>query len=156
MKVKTLFALVLLFLLIFGGQAVAQEDLVREEVPVIIEIPLLQKLEVQEELNLHSAEVLDDTQILFSDVLRVEVMSNASWLLKVDNRIFSQLEILIRREGEDKWQNLNEDNVHFRGPGGTDEFNLELKVKSEIGVDPEKVISFLRQQVQLNFVLCVE
>lgn len=68
--------------------------------------------------------------LLLEDAVVIEIASNASWDLSINNQIQSDFTVLIRRSGGNNggWQPLSNRTAHFSGGNGRQKAVFDIKV----------------------------
>ncbi|MGP3777951.1 hypothetical protein ACTWKD_03880 [Halanaerobium saccharolyticum] len=143
MKFKFRFSGVMIFVFLFLS-LLATADLVeaasdkgqqlkREaRIAVKVNIPIFQRLEIIEEPNINYAFLMDNyngsREIILEEALTIEILSNADWHLRLNNRNLNS-NAMIRKSGQSDydWQNLNSTTAKFNGENGEQRITFDLK-----------------------------
>ncbi|MEC9489921.1 MAG: hypothetical protein UMU04_03155 [Halanaerobiales bacterium] len=145
MKFKFRFSGIMIFVFLFLSLSLlATADLVeaasdqgqqlkREaRVSVKVNIPIFQRLEIIEEPNINYAFLMDhyngSREIILEEALTIEVLSNANWHLRLNNRNLNS-NAMIRKSGQSdyEWQSLNSTSAKFSGENGEQRITFDLK-----------------------------
>jgi hypothetical protein len=145
MKVKFRFSGIMIFVFLFLTLSLlATADLVeaapdkeqqlkREaRVSVKVNIPIFQRLEIIEEPNINYAFLMDNydgsREIILEEALTIEVLSNADWHLRLNNRNLNSNAMIKKSDQSDfEWQNLNSTSAKFNGENGEQRITFDLK-----------------------------
>ncbi|MFW5788239.1 MAG: hypothetical protein ACOCV3_08245 [Halanaerobiales bacterium] len=163
MKYFYLSLLLVLFLLVVPVLAVnvvqANDTLAQEKIEVNVKIPVMQKVEVidpieitQEELN----EVAETGQALVKEnVGELRIISNTDWELQIQDQFNSDFQIYVRlsNDRQAEWINLADtDNNFFTGEQGRENISFDLKVET---VSQEGLADYSAEdsEMQLSYVL---
>ena len=112
----------------------ANEQQLKEEasVSVSVNIPIFQRLEIIKEPNIDYSFLMDNyngsKDIVVEDALTIEVLSNAKWHLRLNNRNLNS-KVMIKKSSQSAydWQNLNSTTAKFRGENGVQQITFDLK-----------------------------
>ena len=101
-------------------------------VSVEVNIPIFQRLEIIEKPNINYSFLMDNyngsNEIVVEEALTVEVLSNAGWHLRLNNRnLNSRVMIKKSSQSDYDWQNLNSTTAKFRGENGVQRITFDLK-----------------------------
>lgn len=113
--------------------AVAADKLEKEaKVSVKATIPVFQELKIIEKKNINYDFLMDNyngsKEILVEEALTIEVMSNANWHLRLNNRnLNSQVMIKKSSQPNSAWQNLNSTTAKFTGENGVRRITFDVK-----------------------------
>ena len=101
-------------------------------VSVEVNIPIFQRLEIIEKPNINYSFLMDNydgsREIVVEEALTIEVLSNAKWHLRLNNRN-SNSKVMIKKSSQSAydWQNLNSTTAKFRGENGVQQITFDLK-----------------------------
>ncbi|TDO85240.1 hypothetical protein DFR79_1186 [Halanaerobium saccharolyticum] len=145
MKVKVRFSGIMIFVFLFLSLSLLatadlveaasdQEQKLKREarVSVKVNIPIFQRLEIIEKPNINYAFLMDNyngsREIVLEEALTIEVLSNADWHLRLNNRNLNS-HAMIRKSGQSdsEWQNLNSTTAKFNGENGEQRITFDLK-----------------------------
>ena len=110
-----------------------EQKLKREaRVSVSASIPVFQQFEIIEVPNVDYSYLMKkyngSSEIIVKDALTVEVLSNANWHLRLNNRnLNSHVMIKKSRQSDTDWQNLTATTAKFRGENGRQRITFDLK-----------------------------
>lgn len=101
-------------------------------VSVKVNIPIFQQLEIIKKPNVDYEFLMKkyngSREIIVKDALTVEVLSNANWHLRLNNRnLNSKVMIKESSQSDYDWQNLNSTIAKFRGENGLKRVTFDLK-----------------------------
>jgi hypothetical protein len=101
-------------------------------ISVEVNIPIFQRLEIIEKPNINYSFLMDNyngsKEIIVEEALTVEVLSNAKWHLRLNNRNLNSKVMIKKRDQSDyEWQNLNSTTAKFRGENGVHRITFDLK-----------------------------
>lgn len=118
----------------FVGAAGEKSQQLKSEARVSLEvnIPVFQRLEIIEEPEINYSFLMDNyngsREIVVEEALTIEVLSNAKWHLRLNNRnLNSRVMIKKSSQSSSKWQNLNSTTAKFRGNNGVQRITFDLK-----------------------------
>ena len=95
-------------------------------------IPIFQQLEIIEKAQISYSFLMDNyngsKEIVIKDALTIEVLSNANWHLRLNNRNLNS-RVMIKKSSQNDydWQNLNSTTAKFRGNNGLQQITFDLK-----------------------------
>jgi hypothetical protein len=101
-------------------------------VSVEVNIPIFQRLEIIEKPNINYSFLMDNydgsREIVVEEALTIEVLSNAKWHLRLNNRNLNT-KVMIKKSSQSSsdWQNLNSTTAKFRGGNGLKRITFDLK-----------------------------
>ena len=109
------------------------QQLKREaKVSIKVNIPIFQRVKIIEKPSINYEFLMDNyngsREIILEEALTIEVLSNAKWNLRLNNRNLNS-NAMIRKSGQSdlEWQNLNSTTAEFRGENGVQEITFDLK-----------------------------
>jgi hypothetical protein len=118
----------------FVGAADKKAQKLKSEARVSVEvnIPIFQRLEIIEKPNINYSFLMDNydgsREIVVEEALTIEVLSNAKWHLRLNNRNLNT-KVMIKKSSQSSsdWQNLNSTTAKFRGGNGLKRITFDLK-----------------------------
>ena len=113
-------------------EAAGQKAAVEASTTIKAAIPVYQELKILEKKDIDYSVLMENynggQQIVVKDALTVEVMSNASWNLSLNNRnLNSKVMIKESRQSDSEWQNLNLNKAKFSEGNGVQKISFDLK-----------------------------
>ena len=101
-------------------------------VSVKVNLPIFQQLKIIENPSINYSFLMDNyngsKEIILEESLTVEVLSNAKWHLRLNNRnLNSKVMIKESSQSDYDWQNLHSTTAKFRGKNGVHRITFDLK-----------------------------
>ncbi|NMB45637.1 MAG: hypothetical protein GX998_04415 [Firmicutes bacterium] len=138
MKRNAALSVVLVFLLLgsFAHTAWARE-LARAELKVRLEIPVMQRLTVLQPAEIVFTYPANGQALVFTNVGKVRVQSNANWALTVGAISDSNVAISIRPSHDRfaPWQTIDGYGRVYTGPNGSEDISWDVKIESRRSAD---------------------
>lgn len=137
MKRANIFVVILIVSVMITGSSniVLARELARAELKVSIQIPVMQRLTVLQPAELVFAHPQNGQPLVFTDVGRVRVQSNANWALAVGAMGGSDVDISIRPSGDrmTPWQSVHGHGPVYTGPHGSQDISWDVMIQSRSG-----------------------
>lgn len=134
MRRRTGLGIVLAVLLLLGGftSTVGARELARAELKVRLEIPVMQRLTVLEPAEIVFTYPDNGQAVVFTNVGKVRVQSNAHWALTVGAMADADVSVSIRPSGDRfaPWQTLDGYGRVYTGPNGSQDISWDVKIES--------------------------
>ena len=148
--------LLVLFLNLFVSSdyvkaAKKQQTIIESSVSAEARIPVFQRVEVIDKVDIDYAFLMRNydgsREIIVEDGLKIEILSNADWNLRLNNRNLNT-SVLIRKADQNNsdWQNLNSTTAKFRGENGVQKLSFDLKFI----LDPDSRASVNNLEIDLR------
>lgn len=126
--------LTVLVLLAASSNMVLARELARAELKVKIQIPVMQRLTVLQPAEVMFAYPQNGQPVVFTDIGRVRVQSNANWALTVGAIGGPDVDISIRPSGNGlasrTWQRVDEHGPIYTGSYGSQDFSWDVMVQN--------------------------
>ncbi len=134
MKKRIALSVLLIVLISLGGltgTTVARE-LARAELRVRLEIPVMQRLTILEPAEITFSYPANGQALVFHNVGRVRVQSNADWALTVGAIADANVDIAVRpsRESFAPWQSVDGYGRVYTGPNGSQDMSWDVRIQS--------------------------
>lgn len=132
-KVRVYAAIVAILVLLSGfGKITSARELARAELKVRIQIPVMQRLTVLQPAEVVFAHPQNGQPLVFTDVGRVRVQSNANWALAVGAVGGSDVDISVRPSGDRmaSWQSVDGYGPVYTGPNGSQDISWDVMIRS--------------------------
>ena len=131
-RVYTTIVVVLVLISGFSNVALARE-LARAELKVGIQIPVMQRLTVMQPAEVVFTYPENGQPLVFTDVGKVRVQSNANWALVVGAMGGSDVDIAIRPSGDRmaSWQSVDGYGPVYTGPHGSQDISWDVMIQGQ-------------------------
>ena len=134
MKRANVFLAVLIALVLITGSSniASARELARAELKVRIQIPVMQRLTVLQPAEVVFAHPQNGQPLVFTDVGRVRVQSNANWALAVGAIGGPDVDISIRPSGDRMapWESVDGYGPVYTGPNGSQDISWDVMIRS--------------------------
>ena len=132
-RVRVYTALVAIFVLLSGFSNIASaRELAKAELKVRIQIPVIQRLTVLQPAEIVFRYPQSGQPLVFNDVGKVRIQSNANWALQVGAVGEPDVSIAIRPSGDRvaPWQSVDEYGPVYTGPHGSQDISWDVMIQS--------------------------
>lgn len=109
-----------------------QQTVIESRVAAEARIPVFQRVEVIDKVDIDYAFLMRNydgsREIIIEDGLKIEILSNADWNLRLNNRNLNT-SVWIRKadHNNSEWQKLNSTTAKFKGENGVQQLSFDLK-----------------------------
>ncbi|RCW60322.1 MULTISPECIES: hypothetical protein [Halanaerobium] len=112
--------------------AAKKKNLIERSVQTEARIPVFQRVEVVDKADIDytflMANYSGSREIIIEDGLSIEILSNADWYLRLNNRNLNTTVMIKKADQSDfEWQKLNSTTAKFRGEKGVRQISFDLK-----------------------------
>lgn len=134
MKKRIGLTVLLVVLVLLGGftDTTGARELTRTELKVRLQIPVMQRLTVLEPAEITFTYPADGQALVFTNIGRVRVQSNANWALTVGAAADANVDIAVRPSGERfaPWQIIDGYGRVYTGSYGSQDISWDVRIQS--------------------------
>ncbi|NLS44617.1 MAG: hypothetical protein GX969_02580 [Firmicutes bacterium] len=135
-KVKDMFLIIIITSVLLTGfsNVVLARELARAEIKVVVRVPVMQKLTVLEPAHVTFRRPESGQPLVFTDVGKIRVQSNADWALTVGVVGGSCMDVFIKPSGDRmaSWQSIGGCGQVYTGPKGLTDLGWDIMINDQL------------------------